>query len=238
MIASPIPTHEAALETALDAGLHVLCEKPLIWMGAGSAERAAGILQAYEASGLLLMVNTQWPFSLPGFFSLYPELEGAPVESFRMLLAPRSAGLAMLPDALPHALSLLQVLLPDPHPQLAEPRIDSADEGRELVLRFRYLAAGRDVPCQLTLRQQLEQPRPFTYAINGKEVSRRIQERDYRLFFAGEGREVLIPDPLGLLVGDFISCLRTGRRPEKHCSPVPRLRMLEAFLDHECGPGA
>ncbi|MFQ5505898.1 MAG: Gfo/Idh/MocA family oxidoreductase, partial [Planctomycetota bacterium] len=28
VIASPIPTHEAALETALDAGLHVLCEKP------------------------------------------------------------------------------------------------------------------------------------------------------------------------------------------------------------------
>src|SRR5439155_26499968 len=44
VVATPRETHLEWLERALDARLHVLCEKPLVWGGEDAAERAVEVV--------------------------------------------------------------------------------------------------------------------------------------------------------------------------------------------------
>lgn len=61
VIATPTTTHGAVVETALDAGVHVLCEKPLTLHPAEDAELAA----AARRAGLVLQIGFWRRFSPP-----------------------------------------------------------------------------------------------------------------------------------------------------------------------------
>lgn len=61
LIASPTPTHPALVAAALDAGLHVLCEKPL----ALDVDDAVRLGERAEALGLVLQVGFWRRFSPP-----------------------------------------------------------------------------------------------------------------------------------------------------------------------------
>ena len=61
VVASPTPTHPAVVETALGAGLHVLCEKPLA-LDPADADRLGALA---DRSGLVLQVGFWRRFSPP-----------------------------------------------------------------------------------------------------------------------------------------------------------------------------
>ena len=88
-VCSPHAAHADALERALDAGLHVLCEKPLVW-GDAAAERGARLAGAFAERGLVLFENCQWPYALPAFERLHPGSLGGPPRHFAMRLSPNS----------------------------------------------------------------------------------------------------------------------------------------------------
>ena len=110
-IASPAATHADYLSRAIAAGVHVLCEKPFIWNNGCDSSQASQILEAARTRNLIVAMNSQWPFVLP----VYEHLCGLPavekIESFQIHLAPLSTGRDMIPDAMPHALSLLYSVL-------------------------------------------------------------------------------------------------------------------------------
>jgi len=211
-VCSPIEAHAAHLEAVAAAGAHCLAEKPLWWGESDDREAVTrDLVSAFVRRGRSLGQVTQWPFTLRGFYRVYPGLEGARVERFEMRLSPVVKGTRMVLDSASHPLSMLYALTGPGRVESPRAAFSGEDRSR-LSLAFTYVhAAGRvDVVCRFATREK--PPRPAGYAINGRAVDRGIALPDYRLFFAsadGE-RRVEIEDPLELLVRDFVRRVRSG----------------------------
>jgi predicted dehydrogenase len=226
-ILSPSETHERYLHAALEAGLHALCEKPLLWGGTGLAARASALERGFRAAGLGLRECCQWPYTLPAYRALHPEADAGPVRSFAMRLSPASfEPRAMLADSLPHPLSLLQALVPGPA-RIAGIRFESPARG-SLRLAFEWHgAAAAPVAVEIALETKERPPREAAVAVNGRRAERRIRPADYALFFADGAREVPVPDPLRALLADFVA--EPARAPTGESGE--RMALLEGILD-------
>jgi len=233
-ILSPAETHGRYLEAALEAGLSVLCEKPLLWGGADLAGRARRLADGFARAGLYLAENCQWPYVLPAFRALHPAAADEPLRSFAMQLSPASQGAQRIGDALPHPLSLLQVLVPGSAPSLEHIAFAG---GEPLVVTFEYATREARVPCRVELLRDAGSPREASLTLDGRKARRRVRLEDYALFLAAEdGREVPLADPLRALLADFARDLARaaqGRLPAPHVAQrIPeRAALLDRLLD-------
>ena len=102
-ICSPPSTHFRYLEAATNAGCHAFCEKPLWWpeqemRTPACTQRLSNdtlrLVERARESNITLQLNTQWVFTLPGFYTLYPQPNPDPrtIETFSMWLSPQSTG--------------------------------------------------------------------------------------------------------------------------------------------------
>ena len=243
VIASPHATHEAAVLAAAAAGLHVLCEKPLIWGGEDLVGRAAGIIDAFARAGRVLQVNAQWPFTLPAYFRLFPALEAVKMDRFHCRFSPISMGAAQIPDALPHPLSLLQALSPSGAEQVQDLRVEILKDGfGSQNFAFTWPGVAGPVSCTVQLEIHENLPRPAEYGIQGHTARRVIRLPEYELSFRGEtaqaqacggpdNGEVDIEDPLGNLVRNFLLLARDGCHGKPDDSLLQRIRMLKQIHD-------
>jgi predicted dehydrogenase len=226
-ILTPSETHERFLEAALEARVAVLCEKPLLWNGAGLARRAASLAERFAAAGVLLRESCQWPHTLPAYRALHPSV--GPLRSFAMRLSPAADDpRQMLGDALSHPLSLLQALT-DAAPASAEAVSITALRG-EVDVRFAYRTALATVPCEVRLRSAERLPREAGYAVNGHWAEREIRLSDYAFRFRDGSREVDVPDPLRELLRAFLEALMTPGAPADPAIPR-RMALLEQILE-------
>lgn len=209
IIASPAATHADYCARALKAGMHVLCEKPFIWDHGCDVPLVQQLLDRAQARGLVVAMNSQWPFVL----SDYEQLCGLPpvpqIESFYIRLAPLSRGRDMIPDAMPHALSLLYAAL---GPGMLE-QLELQPSPERLQVSCVYCA--QQCRCRVTadLVHETAQPRSFAFGFNGTLARRSIDMADYSIAFTCEGRSCAIEDPLRLSVRDFLRACSSGAAP-------------------------
>jgi len=232
-ILSPAGTHEAYLEAALAAGLHVLCEKPFLWLRSHLAERAAELVTGFSARGLLLFENCQWPYTLAAYRRLHPgALERAPAR-FEMRMQPASGGVEMLGDSAPHALSLLQAAVPGSGAALEAVRFDGDPAAGPLAIEFRFRTDASDTGVRLDLRPTRAHPREAAYAFDGRWAERSVEPESYALAFADGPRRVPVPDPMAALLTDFSDALRRPERgpdPQRGAAIAERMGLLEALV--------
>ena len=238
-ICSPPGAHREALAAALEARVHVLCEKPLWWEAdsgrrAGLAAEAEALARGFAERGRLLALNTQWPATLPTFRRLHPQAEKGGVRTFSMRLSPRGDVPGALPerlrrerlviDAAPHALSLLQALVGHGRVEgasasapAAAPAAAGGPPLAALDLRFTWRSAQLATRVELALRQCPEQPRPAGYAINGAWADREVDLPAYAMSLVARetpARKLPLPDPLDAHVADFVAGVAAGRRTD------------------------
>lgn len=231
-ILSPSETHAAHLERAATAGLHVLCEKPFIWGGRDPVGATRSLLERFAERDLLVFENCQWPQTLPGFEALHPGALDAPPERFEMELEPVSRGLQSLADTLPHALSLLQALVPGDDPVAEAPAFSTRDPSADrLTIRFRYRTTSHACDAEVRLRESRSLPRQAAYALDGRHARRVVSVPDYQLSLADSDRSVPIADPLTRLVAEFVAALESSRgTPPPPTRPIlQRMRLLVAL---------
>jgi hypothetical protein len=211
VVASPVGTHRPYLERALSAGLHVLCEKPILWGTHDAVQAAARFEDDFAARGLVLFENCQWPFVLDAFRVLHPEAPTSPRRAFHMWMGPTSIGSDMLVDALSHPLSVLQALSPGAAGPLSAVQFSTLDaDARRLSVSFTAHAAVRDLTVRVDLESTPVQPRPAGLSVDGYGAARRVSTKDYALFLADGMREVPLPDPMERLVTEFVKAVRPG----------------------------
>ena len=208
-IASPAATHAEYLTRAIAAGMHVLCEKPFIWNNGCDSTQAATLLDAARAHNLIVAMNSQWPFVLPVYEQLCGLPPAAQIKSFQIHLAPLSTGRDMIPDAMPHALSLLYSVL---GPGTLEQLILEPGPDRLRVSFFYSTTAGQ---CQVVaeLVHETRQPRSFAFGFNGNIARRTIDMATYRISFTCGERRCEAEDPLQLSMRDFLHACRHAVLP-------------------------
>lgn len=206
-ILCPPEAHGTYLERALEAGLHTLVEKPLLWSDDPDADAraAAGWVRRFRERGLLLVENCQWPEVLSGIRAMEPGLLPA-AQSFAMGLEPAVAGERMLGDALPHPLSLLESLAPGPA-ALAGIRCRWGPELRSLDLDFRWTGRERSLEAHIELRCSQETPRRAWIQLDALRFDRLVRASDYALFLNCGDRMQRLDDPLERHLANFVETL-------------------------------
>lgn len=199
VICSPYRFHAEHLWTVGRAGKHCLCEKPLFWP---LTDR--DLIAPFIESGKRLEILTQWPWTLPAFFDLYPSQERTTIQSLEMRLSPITTGLDMVPDAVPHFISMLQGLVGSGSVSRLSARFIDGDP-RRLTFHCVYRHGRGQTEGVLHLETCPHRPRPAWYAVNGARVDREIDLADYQQYFRSKERRVSLPDPLGLLVDSFLT---------------------------------
>ena len=112
-IATPVQTHARLTHLAIDAGKHVLVEKPL----AGSAESAARMVAAAERAGLVLMTDHTYCYTPAVQFIRQLIAAGELgeilyIDSVRINLGLVRPDVDVIWDLAPHDLSILDFVLP------------------------------------------------------------------------------------------------------------------------------
>jgi len=228
VIGSPVEHHQAHLGAAARAGVHCLCEKPMWWDEGRSGPHIAQtekLVDAFLSRGRILGLVTQWPFTLPAYFTLHDAMRGTAVERFEMHLAPATVGTRMILDSASHPLSLLQALCG--FGVVDDARVEFAGCDRETArVAFDYRHAGGTVRAAFRLAHTDAIPRPASYAINGQRVVRTIDPAKYEIYFEADARRVRVEDPLKLLVEDFLRRVTEGE-------PFDRQGLLESMIHLE-----
>jgi hypothetical protein len=209
-IASPSHTHKEYIEKCIDEGVHIFCEKPFI--SADMPHQDAWIEDAFlraQEKGIVIAMNSQWPFCLPFYEELCGLTDPAGVREFAIRLSPLSSGGEMIPDSVPHGLSLLYCALGSG--SMEEITFQGGDD--TLTIRFNYLAGQTQCAVMIEMVREVEQPRTFSFGFNGLIARRNIDLGTYTLHLTYKDKILKIADPLGLSVRDFVIAARTGGEP-------------------------
>ncbi|MEJ2125661.1 MAG: Gfo/Idh/MocA family oxidoreductase [Alphaproteobacteria bacterium] len=214
-ICTPPEGHAEQLNLALDRGIHVFCEKPLIWKRNKDTTATANVLvKSFYEKNLVLHCNTQWTYTLADFERLHGPIEHAVVEKFEIQLSPAMKDTeSMIREAVPHANSLLLALGATGKPwnlEFAEHEVNGAPKQWEARFSIRA-KSGQTISARYRFTQCREQPRPAAYAINGREARREITLQGYRQYFCAGARRVAICDPLKTSVMEFLEKIRICR---------------------------
>jgi hypothetical protein len=211
VIASPADTHYAYLTQSIESGLNVFCEKPLFWPVSGEAEEAVGeVLERAKEKSVTVAMNCQLPFFMGDYEKLCGKVEVKDPSRFFIRLSPTPAGKEMIPDSVPHALSLL-------FSQFGEGRLgDVSFKTRgpdEMDIRFDYLAGSSGCEVHVKLVRKEEQPRALEFGFNDRIVRRTLNIENYDIHFEYGDRRVRIEDPLKRSVASFIEAVEQGKEP-------------------------
>jgi hypothetical protein len=216
-ICSPPETHFDYLAAALAKGLHVFCEKPIVWPRTQSHDAfddliagLARVLEEARRDGLTVHENTQWVYTLDAFRRVAGDFAPDEVEQFRCELSPSAATpVEMLMECSAHANSLLLRLgcqgMEDPRAAFT-----GGGEGRGAVLAIAFRSrrpTGGPVEVEYHFAQAVTQPRHAAYEVNRRRVQRRVDLNGYRIYLQSGSEELLIRDPVRASVEDFLSKL-------------------------------
>ena len=210
-IASPSATHYEYLLKSLDSGLHIFCEKPFIWDDhADILERVEDVLKRASQKKLTVAMNSQWPFSKEAYERLCGKLELRKSNAFFIRMSPFSPGKAMIPESLPHPLSLLYCLLRPG--KIGDVSFESRGEG-EMDIRFTYLFETKACDVAVRLVHQKTPPREFSFGFNDKIVVRNLDLQNYEIYFNYKDKKLMILDPLELSVKNFMEAVEKKIEP-------------------------
>jgi predicted dehydrogenase len=230
VIASPHEAHQAWLEHAIQADLHVLCEKPLVWGSNDPAGDAERIASAFLARRLHLHVNAQWPWTLSSYRELCPQAPAVP-QQFSMRMPPRLQGLPALLDTLSHPLSMLAALAPDPDAHLSRIRVwHPGDSPEHLEATFIYEGAGHTIETRVILDSSPDERRTTEYALDGHWARRVVDPQRYAMTLQSADGRIPLPDPTPRLVRSFVDAVAAGPSTGIDPAAVPGMRHLAQIM--------
>jgi hypothetical protein len=168
------------------------------------------VLKRAREKQLTLAMNSQLPFTLNDYEKLCGKMERGESNRFYAAMSPFASGAEMIPDAMPHVLSLLYAVFGEG--KVRNVRFETTTP-RDLKIEFQYVGSSGICETRAELASQERQPRPFRFGWNGKIVSRSLDLANYAIYFNHEGQRLKIQDPLEASVTNFIEAIERKVEP-------------------------
>jgi len=206
-VCTPPDLHYIQVKKCLEAGLHVLCEKPFVLDSyLGNSDKASELVELSEKQGKTLSVNTQWPSILD---YIKNQVNFSRLKSFSMYTQPGASGIDMLSDHLPHTNSVVVKLIPDGHAQDIK-FIKYSEE--DLGICFKYI--NKNLECDITYKFvcKADRPRKVAFSFDGLEFRREIGE-NYQQRLVTDKIKFDIEDPLKISIGRFVGAIEGKNSP-------------------------
>lgn len=219
-VSSPPELHFAQVLQCLDAGAHVLCEKPLVGDESKTADELvaqARQLVAHAAKrGLLLGTQMQYAVAASTILELAGVAPDTPLREWTMEMEtknvrPGRGEEKIWLDLSPHPLSVLQKMARVA--RLHRETIGCTVRAQETEARFQisFLDAVREserCEARIVVRVNPERATPLRrFAINGRAVdvtARKNAAGEFRAYLrSDDGREIEMPDFVDTLIGNF-----------------------------------
>jgi len=226
-ICTPPHLHSSHVRQCLEAGLHVLCEKPFVSDSQYQNYQIAKDLVALaREKNRIISVNTQWVSAV----QYIPErITSQGIQNFSMYINPVIiTGSKLLHECIPHLNSMLIRLVPEGSAE--DIKFLSRDE-KDLKIEFKYgnCNVNYNVACKA------EKPTSLGFSINGNKFDREIGE-NYTQFLKGENGSQKIEDPLKTSVKSFISALSGGKPPVSESEILQNMMLHDIILENYHNP--
>jgi len=240
-VCTPNEFHFEFAMAALEAGCHVLLEKPMVWDEGADADRSLGLAKRLvdeaRERALHLGVCTQYAASLPLYERIYTQEKGDQPRAWEFIAEMETLsrgcqrdGAEIWVDMGSHPLSLLLAWMPD---GVIDPdSLEAEFAGRQAKSRFDFNAEGRRCHCDIAVRDRREGPPTRRFGVNGVLVDcegRADSDGVYQSVLRREGTEVMGQDFMSLLIAQFAATV-SGVESGPLVSGATGVRNLELQL--------
>lgn len=242
-VCSPAENHFENVRDLAACGIHVLCEKPLVWNWDYTPlriiEEATALVEAAAHHDILLGVNAQYPAVLEGWRELNRRILGGEPDFSRLSFVMETKGKPRSPhgpaevwvDLGPHPLALLDRLTPG---TVDWTTLRHQDAPNEAILDFDWISQDRPMSVHIECRR-----------VEGPEVHRRLGNQDLTFDFGGRnvdgefcavlkaqteaGEEWIGNDFMRVSVERFVTAVQTGDARQLLIDGQAGLRHLEVL---------
>ena len=239
-ICTPPECHAEHIRSALEAGCHVLCEKPFVYDPALPHETlldtARELILLAESKGLMLGVCTQYAMGARMFWEIWDERgQGLPIRQFHGHLESPAKGRTPDPkrvwvDLAPHPISVMLRMMPPGEPDWST--LKTQFQGYEAVANLIWVpATGAPVECNITTRNALQPPlnvrhfkvNDYPFVVEGHTDAMGV----YCARIETPDGPMIEPDMMRLVIRDFLA----GKPTVQGREIVDNLEIMLRVLD-------
>lgn len=206
-ICTPPHMHYVQVKKCLEAGLHVLCEKPFVLNSYTDNYGAANeLVELSEKQGTILTVNTQWPSVLD---YIKNRIDLSKLKNFSMHTQPGALGIDMLTEQLSHANSMVVKLISGGH---AEDIKFLKHSQKEIDIYFKYINKNLECDIHYKFTHKADRPRKVAFSFDGMEFRRELGE-NYQQRLVTDKTAFNIEDPFKISIEKFVGAIEGKNSP-------------------------
>lgn len=237
-VCSPHHLHADHALESLAYGAHVLCEKPLVWLGKDKLDetltQSHAVVKAASQKGMVFAINTQYAAAVPYLQQIYRE-QGLPEipQSVTLTMEAKRrqrdiSGVDLWVDLAPHPLSLLLTLFPN-----ASLDADSAnfeEEPNSLTATFHLAHRPSVIAVRIRIaRLEGELERSITWDGFKVRFEPYVDEQGvYHTCLRWDGGERIVDDFMRVSIRKFVRAVLGDEMPL--CDGTAAVRQMEWLI--------